>query len=169
MTPQERATKAQQAFAVILKEKGKPMSQLRLLMLQAAHETGGFKSRLSTVNNLSGIKYSPKSAILGESNSGILSPEGNYYSKFDSIDSWARRHYQIVNRGANKPIDAQTIQDFAARLKANKYYTDTLTNYTKGLLSWQRSIDRLPAPILISSSLVLFAVILAIFYFYHVG
>lgn len=166
MTPQERATKAQQAFAVILKEQGKPMSQLRLLMLQAAHETGGFKSRLSTANNLSGIKYRPKTAILGESNSGILSPEGDYYSKFDSIDSWARRHYQIVNRGTNKPIDAQTIQDFAARLKANKYFTDTLTNYTKGLMSWQRTIDKLPAPILISSSLVLLIAVVALYYFY---
>lgn len=138
------ATTVTAAFAKVLEGKGLPLSSLRLIIPQVAHETAGFKHRLSQppINNMSGIKYSPKTAIKGERDSGIKSPEGNNYSSFDTLDVWANRHFNIVSRGTNKPLDASNLTEFAKRLKANKYYTDTVENYTKGLISWDRQLSK---------------------------
>lgn len=155
----KRAQQIAQAFAVVLKENGIPLTQLNNVLLQVAHETGGFKSRMSTYNNMSGIKYRSKTAIKGESDSGVRSPEGDNYSKFDTVGDWAKRHFMIVNRGANKPVLATTPEDYAFRLKANKYYTDTLQNYTKGLLSWQPQINKLSKPIIVSAVLILLVLV----------
>lgn len=123
--------------------------RLRLAMLQVAVETGGFKSRVSKVNNMSGIKYSPKSAIAGEYDSGIKSPEGDNYSGYTDLNVWAKRYVQIVNRGS-KPFEAATINDFAERLKKNKYFTAPLEEYKKALASWVPQIGKLKQPVLLS-------------------
>jgi hypothetical protein len=156
----EKAKQAQQALLSALNDIGADPKKLPLLMRQTAHESGGFKSRVSSVNNLTGIKWAPKSAIKGEFDSGIKSPEGNNYSGFTDLNAWAKRYVQIINRGPKKPIEATTVTDFAERLKANKYYTDTLANYTKALLSWGPQIDKLAAPITVSAVVVLLIILI---------
>jgi hypothetical protein len=150
------AIAVQTAIANVLNRRGVNMDRLPLIMAQVAHETGNFRHRLGTqYNNVSGIKYSPKSAIKGESDSGVKSPEGNNYSKFDSLGTWAERYYNIVNRGPAFPLQATSVADFADRLKRNRYYTDTVANYTKGLQSWHNWAMKLPKPTLVSGVVVL--------------
>ena len=155
----DKAKQAQQALVMALNNIGADPKKLPLLMRQAAHESAGFNSRVSSVNNLTGIKWSPKSAIKGEFDSGIRSPEGNNYSAFTDYNAWAKRYVQIINRGTKKPLEATTVQDFAARLKANGYFTSTLESYTNGLLSWGPQIDKLAAPITVSAVVVLLIIL----------
>lgn len=150
------AKQAATALARVLQAKGEK-SALGLLLLASAHETGGYNSHVSKVNNLTGIKYSAKSAIKGEYNSGIKSPEGNSYSGFDTVDAWANRYYNILSRGGeNSPLKAKSVPDFAERLKGIGYYTDTVENYTNALNSWKGTISRyfkdIPFPIAATTS-----------------
>ncbi len=141
---QNNAATVTAAFAKVLETNGKPLSSLRLIIPQVAHETGGFKHRLSQppINNMSGIKWRPKTALKGERDSGIKSPEGDNYAAYDTLAVWAQRHYNIINRGTNKPLDALNVTDFAKRLKDNKYYTAPLSEYTNALLKWERQLSK---------------------------
>lgn len=128
---------AAKAKAAIIKEmEAQKINPLLLdtIMAQLAHETGGFKSKLTLKNNLSGIKYSVNG--YGK-NSGILPPknEGKTpYAMYDTIDDWAKDHFRIIKRiGAHK---ATNTKQFAEMLKKGNYYTDTLSNYTRALISW---------------------------------
>ncbi len=153
----------QQALTNVLQQKGQ-LSKLPFLLAQVAHETGGFKSHVSSVNNYSGIKFSAKSKIQGEYDSGIKSPEGNNYSGFDSINDWANRYYAIINKGA-MPLNATTIEDFANRLKKNGYFTDTIANYTKGLQSWAKSLKMtLPQKAIATGTLLLIGIVIFLIY-----
>jgi hypothetical protein len=155
----DKAKQAQQALISALNDIGADTKKLSLLMRQAAHESAGFKSRVSSVNNLTGIKWAPKSAIKGEFDSGIKSPEGNNYSAFTDFNAWAKRYVQILNKRTNSPLQAKTVTDFAARLKAHNYYTATLESYTKALLSWGPQIDKLAAPVTVSAVVVLLIIL----------
>jgi hypothetical protein len=141
---QNNAATVTAAFAKVLQANGKPLSSLRLIIPQVAHETGGFRHRLSQppINNMSGIKWRPKTALKGEKDSGIKSPEGDNYAAYDTLDVWAQRHYNIINRGVNKPLDALNVTDFAKRLKDNKYYTAPLDLYTNALVKWEKQLSK---------------------------
>ena len=131
------------ALQKILTENGHTTDKLGMLMLQVALETGGFKSHVAQVNNMSGIKWNPKGKVVkGEYDSKIVSPEGDNYAGFDSLDSWADKYYQIINRGTNKPLDAENIDDFAARLKENGYFTATLASYSNAMKTWLPTIKK---------------------------
>jgi flagellum-specific peptidoglycan hydrolase FlgJ len=131
-----------QAAADSLIDAGVSAYFIPLAIAQLAHETAGFTSRVSEANNnLSGIKYINKPYQVNASK-GLLSPEGNYYAKYDSIKDWAVDYVRILSRGA-RPIDAANITDLSNRLKQNGYYNDTVTNYTAGLLSWQGKFEDL--------------------------
>jgi flagellum-specific peptidoglycan hydrolase FlgJ len=131
------------ALQKVLTDNGHTTDKLGMLLLQVALETGGFKSHVAQVNNMSGIKWNPTgNTVKGEYDSKIKSAEGDNYAGFDSLDNWANKYYQIINRGTNKPLDAANIDDFAARLKENGYFTDTLSNYSKALKSWIPTIKK---------------------------
>lgn len=117
----------------------------RMLLAQMLVETSGFSHRLATqANNFGGIKFSPKF----NKDSGIKSPEGDNYARYDSIDGFIKDYLRIVSRGGNNaPIKADTIAEYARRLKANKYYTANEADYLKALKSWLPSIKKfIPSP-----------------------
>jgi len=154
-----------QALEKVVKEKGLPVNKLGLLMLQVAHETGGFNSHVSDVLNMSGIKWNPKGKIVkGEYDSGIKSPEGNNYSGFDTVESWANRYTNIIGGYKTKPLDANNVADFALRLKKSGYFTAPLDDYTHGLNSWtatlKKYIGKIPFPVTIAAgSLVVLLIV----------
>tara|TARA_R110000868_G_C10693632_1_gene748569 strand:- start:140 stop:685 length:546 start_codon:yes stop_codon:yes gene_type:complete len=118
-------------------------------LAQLLLETGRFKARWSILNNnYSGIKWINK-PYQKNSSQGQLSPEGNFYAKFDTPQDWANDYFRILSlqRKSNKigrPIDALTIADFNEKLFANGYYNQTLEakkNYLKNLQYFYDSID----------------------------
>lgn len=122
---------------------GAPAASKPFIMSQVAYETGGFMSGVSqTDNNYSGIKYSP-SANGDIASMGLQSPEGNHYAHYDDPSLWAQDYLRIIsmNRGQGAPIDANSIEDYASRLQANGYFTDTLSNYLGGLKSYYNTIS----------------------------
>lgn len=117
----------------------------RMLLAQMLVETSGFSSRVAIqANNFGGIKFAPKF----NKDSGIKSPEGDNYARYDSIDGFIKDYLRIVSRGGNNaPIKADTIAEYNRRLKAQRYYTAPETDYLKALKSWLPSIKKfIPSP-----------------------
>ena len=170
MLSKEQINKGLQIAAAIEKaveDKGLSKDKIGLLLLQVAHETGGFNSNVSTFLNMSGIKWNPKGKIVpGEYDSKIKSPEGNNYSGFDSVDAWANRYTNILAQAKTKPLEATSIDDFAKRLKGAGYYTATLESYTKALKSWASSLKThlgsLPLPATIAATTVVALLIVSL-------
>lgn len=117
-----------------------------LAIAQIAHETAGFTSRVSVeLYNLSGIKYINKP--YQKATKGTLSPEGNYYAKYESYNDWAVDYLRILSLGY-KPINATNIRDFAYKLKQNNYYTDSASNYIAGMEAWDNKLSNVLKEIL---------------------
>lgn len=86
-------------------------------------------------NNATGIKYAKqKGATQG----------ANDYAYFDTWQNWAAAYVHELTKGSN-PSGAQSIEDFATRLKANKYYEDSYSNYVAGLQRARYVLKDLPA------------------------
>lgn len=138
MLSTEQVARATQAITALM-QAGMKDTFVPLAVAQIAHETAGFKSKVAmSCNNLSGIKYINKPYQKATSCTG--SPEGNNYAKYANYTDWAKDYIRILNIGS-RPIDATSVTDFANRLKANAYYTDSVANYTAGLNSWLRTFD----------------------------
>lgn len=107
-------------------------------MYQAYHESQAFTSPLYLQhNNASGIKYaSQKGATKG--------PGPNHYAYFDTLASWAAAMAHEATKGSN-PAAAQSLEDYADRLKKDGYYEDTLDNYTHGLTRARLVLKEMPA------------------------
>jgi hypothetical protein len=118
----------------------------KLIAAQARFESADYSSNVFlTNNNTSGIKF------IGQPNAvrGSLSPEGNYYAKFntiqDAINDKIVRLYNINMRGVTPQQlkNSNTPDDFARLLKQRDYYGDSaygtsgaeseIRNYTNGL------------------------------------
>ena len=127
----ELAKQAEQALRKVFAEKGLPLSKLPWVMAQVAHETGGFKSRVSSTNNLSGIKYVPGNKFGAVK--GLLSPEGDYYAAYPGgVYYWAKQYvYEITKR--SNPLAADTVEGFVSRLKQNGYFGAPENEYLKAL------------------------------------
>lgn len=108
--------------------------KLELALTQVAHETGDFDSSVfNENNNASGIMYINNSKKQKNATKGkpFPSKEGKYfYANFKSLDDWAKDFIRIVQNSLNK---ATSINEYASLLKENKYYTDNVSNYLKGL------------------------------------
>jgi len=104
------------------------------LMSQIAHETGNFASRVfKSNNNASGIMFINKPLKQKNATRGLPYPkrEGKYfYANFASLKDWAVDYLRIIGK---LPMQAISLPDYAAKLRARGYYTDTVQNYTKGL------------------------------------
>lgn len=124
---------------------GIPEEKARLILAQMLLETAGFTHRLATTAlNYGGVKYAPKF----NKDSGIKSPEGNNYARYDTVAEFTKDYLRIISRGGEKaPIKADTVADFARRLKAQGYYTAPEADYLKALKSWLPSIKKfIPSP-----------------------
>lgn len=90
---------------------------------QTYHETQAYTNNgVKQYNNYSGIKFAgQKGAKKG--------PNG--YAVFDTMADWANAFKHEITKGAN-PAAATSLEDYAARLKKNGYYDDTLQNYIAG-------------------------------------
>ena len=130
--------------------------QIKLALSQILFETGQFSSKSKVAklnNNYSGIKWINKPYQVATKGSDVpiderVSPANtayNFYAKFDDVAQWAKDYVRILNLGKNKPLQANTLVDYHARITANKYY-DTRTQksrdiYYKGLLKYFNQIN----------------------------
>ena len=137
----KNAQKAGEALKGALTAYGYPQTLLPVLLAQVAHETVGFTSVIAiTDNNLSGIKFVGQAGAT----KGRLSPEGNYYAKYNSSTLWAKDYLRILSRGGeNAPIHATDSTDFVNRLKDNRYFTDSLENYQRAIKSWAGEVAKI--------------------------
>jgi len=105
---------------------------------QSYHETGGWPSNYVLYwqhNNGSGIKYAGQR--------GTTRGAGGY-AWFNTLQDWINAFAHEITKGSN-PAGAQTIEDYAARLKSNGYYSDSLSNYLYGLKGGRLVLKSLPA------------------------
>jgi flagellum-specific peptidoglycan hydrolase FlgJ len=135
------ATQRAVSAGTALLSAGLPPTFLALALAQIAHETAGFWSRvMEEDNNLSGIMYIGKPDVQRNATPGRRFPASESstarYAHFDTVKDWARDYIRIISRGAQPPIAASDAATLAQRLKANGYYTDTVSNYTAALVSW---------------------------------
>ena len=108
----------------------------KLIVAQARFESADYTSNVfKQNNNTSGIKF------IGQPNAvqGTLSPEGNYYAKFntiqDAINDKIARLYNITMRGVTPQQlkDSTDANDFANKLKQRGYFGSTAIDYANGL------------------------------------
>jgi flagellum-specific peptidoglycan hydrolase FlgJ len=131
-----------QEAASALLSAGMSIGFLPLALAQIAFETGGFNSRILSVdNNLSGIKYVRQAGAT----QGSMSPEGNNYAHFANYTAWATDYIRIISRGSNPPIQQTDTASLANALKANGYYTDSVGNYANGLAAWLPAVSSISA------------------------
>ena len=103
----------------------------RLLAL-ARHETGNFTSAIFRENNNPwGMKVA---TIRTTTNVGENRGHARYRNLEDAVVDMI--HYLISFR--TNPGDFANISSFAQELKNDRYYEDTVANYTRGLLHWFR-------------------------------
>ena len=139
---------ARQAKDAIVKEfaaRKIPSENLSFVLPQMLVETAGFTSKVSRVNNLSGIIFVGQKLAY---DSKIALPErerelyGNYtYAGFTSVDNWAKEYLNILQR--KKVIPAKNLTDFAQKLKSAKYFTASLKDYEKALSSWLPQLKKM--------------------------
>ena len=108
----------------------------KLVVAQARFESADYTSRIFLENNnISGMKYIGQPlAVQGE-----MSPEGNYYAKFKSVEDSAKdkivRNYSITRKGV-APDQLKKVTDadeFARLLKQRGYYGGAESSYAAGL------------------------------------
>ena len=125
----------QQIYNTAIKQGFNPVAA-KLIAAQARFESADYNSNVFKLNNnTSGIKF------IGQPNSvkGTLSPEGNYYAKFntiqDAINDKIVRLYNITMRGVTPQQlkDSTDANDFANKLKQRGYFGSTAIDYANGL------------------------------------
>lgn len=116
---------------------GMPEKLALLIAAQAAHETGNFTSEVFIENN-NCFGYKRVEGAIWQEDAGRMSPEGNAYAKYATINNsvheltaWIRRR---INEGRFPAIDQITSGfQYAQALKSCGYYGDTVENYARGL------------------------------------
>jgi len=108
----------------------------KFVVAQARFESADYTSRVFRENlNTSGMKY------VGQplASQGTLSPEGNYYAKFRSVEDSAKdkieRNYNLTMKGVT-PQQLKTAvspEQFASLLKQRGYYGAPESQYAAGL------------------------------------
>jgi hypothetical protein len=123
---------------------GMPELLSMFIVSQLAYETAvdglAFNSNVFySCNNLQGYKWAGQSSALGPC---LLSPEGDYYAKYASIEDSVHELTQWIRRRQKAgvfPADLDTItspSQYAQLLKNGQYYGDTVAHYSAGLSSW---------------------------------
>ena len=130
---------------------GMPRPLALLILAQARHESGDFTSSVFLdCNNAFGYNYVSSSCPGHDTYQ-------NYNSLADSVHDltgWIWRRY---NEGNFPDLSTITTPGYYAQLlQQNDYYTDTVSNYTNGLLRWYDA-NFIPASIGISSIVLIIA------------
>jgi LPXTG-motif cell wall-anchored protein len=119
-------------------EQGFRPTAAKLIVAQARFESADYTSNVfKRNNNTSGVKF------IGQKNAvqGTLSPEGNYYAKYntiqDSLNDKIVRLYNIRMRGVTPEQlkNARSADEFANLLKQRGYYGSSEAGYAAGLKS----------------------------------
>jgi hypothetical protein len=122
-------------------EAGASPTILPFLICQVAHETGDFDSRVFRLNkNASGIMFINKPLKQKNASKGLAYPsrEGRYfYANFATLKDWAIDYLRVIGR---TPQSAKNLTDYANKLRARGYYTDTASNYAKALESHRKQL-----------------------------
>jgi hypothetical protein len=151
-------------IAAALTAAGLSGNTLLLALAQVAHETGGFNDKkITTHNNPAGITWINKKTIQINATKGNALPEAPkyHYAKFATLKDWANDFMRIVGK---KLRSASSATDYATKLKAGGYYTDTIKNYSKALEGHFKKVTQSsqatnkkesPAPIVIIIGLVI--------------
>lgn len=112
----------------------------RILVAQALHETGGFKSKLfKENNNLFGMKEAVKRP---ETADGTKNGHAFYSSWQESAEDlllWLKYTGAFSTFG-NGLKNLPSAEKYALWLKSKGYYEDTFINYQNGLNSWWKKI-----------------------------
>jgi uncharacterized FlgJ-related protein len=117
-------------------EQGFNPAAAKLIAAQARFESNDYKSNVfKNNNNTSGIKF------IGQANAvrGTLSPEGDYYAHFNTIEDGINdkivRLYNITMKGVTpKQLkDSTDATEFANLLKQRGYYGGSASEYASGL------------------------------------
>jgi uncharacterized FlgJ-related protein len=117
-------------------EQGFNPTAAKLIVAQARFESADYTSNVfKKNNNTSGVKF------IGQKNAvqGTLSPEGNYYAKYntvqDSLNDKIVRLYNIKMRGVTPEQlkNATDATEFANLLKQRGYYGSSAAEYAAGL------------------------------------
>jgi len=134
------ATITKQQFEQILTAAKIPRHLIPFVIAQVQHETNNFKDKkIFDHNNASGIIFINNPAVQKNAVKGRVLPETKnsskpyYYAKFASLKDWLTDYVRILNKAPNYPLKASSLNDYVNRLKANGYFTDSATNYLKGL------------------------------------
>lgn len=124
-----------------------PQSKLGMLMRQGAVESSGFTSpEFSGDNNATGMKFfGQKQATQGRA---VPASEyvpgakyGNYYAHYDNLDLWAEDYLNTVTKKGN-PLTANSLEEFATKLKAQGYFQAPLADYIAALKSWEGTFKK---------------------------
>jgi flagellum-specific peptidoglycan hydrolase FlgJ len=142
---QKNATLYVPMFVDIFLSMGVNPDVIPFIVSQIAFETNWFSSNVFKVDhNPAGITWninykSRPGATLGLSRGR----EGGNYVHFDSYANGAKDLIRILSKVSvyGKSIDATDIIDYSQRLKANNYYTDSITVYSGGLRSINNKLD----------------------------
>lgn len=142
---QKNATLYVPMFVDIFLTLGVKSDVIPFIVSQIAFETNWFSSNAFKIDhNPAGITWNinyksrPGTAI------GIARREGGNYVHFNNYTTGAKDMIRILSKSSTygKPIDAIDIIDFAQRLKANNYYTDSITTYSAGIKSINNRLDQ---------------------------
>jgi len=117
-----------------LQQGGVSPMQIKLIMGQAWHETGGYTSTLAQeYNNIFGIT----NHVTGngdKTESGFM----NYKDFNGCLEDYFSILIDYMNRSQKQFPD--TFIGFGTWLRENGYYTDTVTNYTNGMINgWSQT------------------------------
>lgn len=122
-------------YDIAIKNGFNPVSA-KLVVAQARFESADYTSNVFKKNlNTSGMKYARQPLAT----QGTLSPEGDYYAKFASVEDSAKdkieRLFSITRKGITpKQLkEAKTPEEFAKLQKIRGYYGDKESTYARGL------------------------------------
>ena len=132
-----------QTFADMFAKLGVKPTVIPFMVAQTAFETGDFKSRLfHDHNNATGIVFTGKSTQKNAIKGRPLPEDPRYnYAKFATLQDWAADYVRILKLG-KKPIEAESVDDFVSRLKANKYFSAPIDEYLKGVKTYLRKYSK---------------------------
>lgn len=123
------------------REDGMPEYLSALLVAQAKHETDNYTSNVfRTDKNLFGYSYVPGAVY--QSGKGLAKPEGGNYAHYSTYENSVHEITAWIKRRQGEgifPDSLATIQtpgQYAALLKSAQYFTDSLANYTNGLVRY---------------------------------
>jgi flagellum-specific peptidoglycan hydrolase FlgJ len=130
----------------LLKKEGVNENILPYLLAQLALESNYFTSNVYKLNNNpAGITWNNNYLKRFGTSKGSARPasEGGVYVKFDTLETAAKDYLRIVNKTSKlgKPIEADTLENFVDRLKANGYFTDDKQKYKTGLISINKRLS----------------------------